>query len=142
MKYCSRYDLIPRNLLADYMVRAAPKTYKHMPSEEEIARLLQALEDYWDPQKNKPVRAFAAERRSFHRVRNSAITMMLLDSAARIGEVLALKLDDMKQVNVTVKGQPKTIWQITIRESGSSATTKGHETRFVPLTVGYSRGGG
>ena len=134
MEYCSRYDLVPRNLLHDAPNQKPPKPFRYMPSEDEIARLLVALEDYWDPGKNRPVQAFAADRRGFHRVRNVAATMLLLDSACRVGEAMALKLGDMRHAEVTVKGKPRTIWQLTIRESGSSATTKGHEARYVPLS--------
>ena len=32
LNYCSRYDLIPCNLLADYQVRVAPKVHKYGPA--------------------------------------------------------------------------------------------------------------
>ncbi len=67
--------------------------------------LLRATQDYWDAEKNGPVRAFAAMRRTFHRERNYAIVMVLLDSDCRIGEALSLKLDVLAKATVTVKGR-------------------------------------
>jgi len=134
MKYCSRYDLIPRNLLADYELRSVPRPHKYMPTEDDMVALLEAIHGYWNPLKNKTIKAFSASRRGFHRDRNFALIMTLLDSAARIGEVLSLKTTDLQQTKVTVKGKEKVIWQITIRESGSSSTTKGRSSRYVPLS--------
>src|SRR5579871_2659669 len=34
MKWCQRYDVISRSLLADYQVRNAPKPHKYMPTQE------------------------------------------------------------------------------------------------------------
>ncbi len=117
MKYCSRYDLIPRNLLADYAVRSAPKPHKYMPSEGNMSAHLDAIHNYWDEEKNRSVRVFPSTRRSFHRGRNYAIIMTLLDSACRIGEVLSLKVTDLQQVTVQVKGKDKSQWRMrTIRK--------------------------
>lgn len=134
LKYCSRYDLVPRNLLADYELRKAPRPHKYMPTDTDMSGLLKAISDYWNPIKNKPIISFSPARRSFHRERNHAIVMVLLDSAARIGEVLSLKVTDLQEVTVQVKGKDRKIWQISIRESGSSDTTKGRSSRYVPLS--------
>jgi len=134
LKYCSRYDLIPRNLLSDYEIRKAPMPHKYMPSDTNMTALMEAVPTFWNPAKNPSIRYFTVARRSFHRERNYALIMTLLDSACRIGEVVSLRVSDLEQVMVQVKDKNIHIWQLTIRESGSSATTKGRATRYVPLS--------
>ena len=134
MKYCSRYDLIPRNLLADYELRKVANPHKYMPIDNDMISLLEAIHNFWNPLKNKSIKAFSAARRGYHRDRNYALVLTLLDSACRIGEALSLKTSDLQQTTVKVKDRDKVIWQITVRESGSSETTKGRSSRYVPLS--------
>ncbi len=118
MKWCQRNDVIPRSLLADYEVRDAPTPPKYMPSEQDIRSLLNAVSTYWDITKNPDVRYCPVAKRSFHRERNYALLLLLLDSACRIGEVLNLKLEDYRT----------DAQQITVRES------KGREPRAIPVS--------
>ncbi len=118
LKWCAKNDFTERCLLADYEVRAAPKTHKYMPTEEDMQALLSAVHTFWNPELNPEVRFVKASRRVFNRDRNYAIVLALLDSAARIGEILSLKIDDY-QINQK---------QITIRES------KGREPRSIPVS--------
>ena len=117
LSWCVRYDLLEKNLLSEYEVHNAPKPAKHMPTGEEIQGLLQAVQDYWDPEKNPGVRNMPGPARVFHRTRNAALIMGLVDTACRIGEALSLKVTDVKLAESSV----------VIRES------KGKEPRTLPV---------
>lgn len=71
-----------------------------------------------EPAKNPSIRYSPVTKRVFHRDRNYAIILGLLDSDSRIGEMLSLKVDDYR---------PKKR-QIVIRES------KGREPRTLPVS--------
>ncbi len=118
MKWCAKNDVTERSLLADYEVRAAPAPYKYMPTQEDMVRLLQAVPSYYDPGQHADARFVAANKRGFHRERNYAILLTLLDSACRIGEVLSLKLDSYQASEL----------QISVEQS------KGRKPRTLPLT--------
>ena len=64
--WCSKNDVIARNPLAEYQVRNAPRTAKYMPSDEDMHRLLTAVYDYWNEQKNPAARYQIAAKRAFH----------------------------------------------------------------------------
>lgn len=120
-KWCAQNDLLLRSPLMDVQVRNAPTPSKYLPSEEEIKDLLQAVGEYWDPKKNPDVRFIPHARRFIHRERNYAILLLLLDTAARIGELVNLKVDDLN-----IKDR-----QIVIRES------KGREPRTLPISPSF-----
>lgn len=117
-KWCSKNDILNRNPLADYQVRKAPKPHKYMPTDEDMSKLITALDSFWDVATNPSIRYESAPKRSFHRERNAAVILTLLDTACRIGEVMALKLDDYQASQK----------QLTIRES------KGREPRAIPVS--------
>ena len=117
-KWCSRNDYLLRNPLAEYEVKAAPRPAKYVPTDEEVRGLLRALDNYWNPEENPGMKNIPRARRAVHRERNRAIVLMLLDTAARIGEVGHLKLTDYRAKER----------EITIRES------KGKEPRTLPLS--------
>jgi integrase/recombinase XerD len=119
-KWCARNDYLDHNPLADYEVTAAPRPPKYVPTDEEIRGLLKGLERYWNPEYNPGMKNIPQSRRRFHRERNRAVVLMLLDTAARIGEVGNLKLDDYRAKEM----------EITIRES------KGKQPRTLPLSPG------
>ena len=56
IKYCQKYDLVSRSLLAEYEVRRAPKTSMHIPSGEDAQKLLTAIFDYRNTDENPDVR--------------------------------------------------------------------------------------
>lgn len=120
-EWCARNDLLDRDPLAEYKVRNAPKTYKYMPTPENVKTLLQAILDFYDVAKRPNARFTPAHRRSFHRDRNYAIELVKLDSACRIGEVFAFRLDDYQTGE---KGR-----QLVIREA------KGREPRILPVSA-------
>lgn len=118
-RWCSRNDLIGRNPLAEYQIKNTPQPNRYMASDEEIRKLLAAMRDYWTPAKNKDVRYVPVAKRSFHRDRNYVVILGLLDTAARIGEMLNLRLADVREVER----------QITFRQ------TKGKVPRTVPVST-------
>lgn len=118
-RWCAKNDLIERSPLAEYEIRNAPAPARYMPSSEEMEGLLGVMHDYWNPTKNDKVRYLPVQKRIFHRDRNYAIVLALLDSACRIGEIIHLKVDDYN---------PKAR-QIVIRQS------KGREPRTLPISA-------
>ena len=122
MKWCQRNDVIDRSLLADYEVRAAPKTAMYMPTDEDMKKLLAAVDTFWDPEQNADARYCPPGRRSFHRDRNYAIILVLLDSACRIGEILSLKVDDYQASQK----------QFTVRESKGREPQPSRSPKTVP----------
>lgn len=115
--WCSRNDLLDRSPLGEYLVHNAPKPHKHMPTDDEVRLLLRTIGDYWDGGKNPGVRNMTGPARLFHRTRNAALFMGLIDTACRIGEALYLQVADVKLSERSV----------TIRES------KGREPRVLPV---------
>ncbi|MDX1931883.1 MAG: tyrosine-type recombinase/integrase, partial [Capsulimonadales bacterium] len=95
-KFCRRRGIVERDRFVDYEVHKAPKPPRYMPSDEDIFRLIVGIRDYWNPDKNKDIKNFDPKSRAFHRDRNIAILLGLLDTAARIGEMVALKIDDYR----------------------------------------------
>lgn len=118
-RWCQRNDIVERSLLADYEVRRAPRPARYMPTDAEMQALLKAVPDFWNPAKNPGIRYTPVAKRVFHRDRNYAALLGLLDSAARIGEMLSLKVDDYRAKER----------QIVIRES------KGREPRTLPVSA-------
>ena len=117
-RWCARNELILRSPLAEYEIHAAPKAAKYMPTDADMQALPKAVFDYWNPEKNPSMKHIPHSRRLMHRDRNYALLLMLLDSAARIGEILSLKVEDYRAKER----------QILIRES------KGKEPRTLPLS--------
>ena len=93
-RWCQRNDLVERSLLADYEVRHAPRPARYMPTDADMQALLRAVPGFWDPARNPGCRYLSVAKRVFHRDRNYAVLIGLLDTAARIGEMLSLKVDD------------------------------------------------
>jgi integrase len=122
-EWCKRNDLLDRDPLAEYKVRNAPKTFKYMPTQEDIKRLIAAVGEFYDPISNPDAKYCSPAKRTFHRERMYAIILVELDSACRIGEILSLQAGDYQ-------GSDK---QITIRES------KGREPRSLPVSPECAR---
>ncbi len=110
--------LIERSKLAEYEIRRAPDPYRHMPTDEEIQKLVRGIHDHWNPATNPAARYRPQMKRLFHRDKDYAIILGLLDSACRIGEMLSLKVTDYSP---SERG-------ITIRQS------KGRTSRTLPVS--------
>ncbi|HLK58981.1 MAG TPA: tyrosine-type recombinase/integrase [Chthonomonadaceae bacterium] len=117
-KYCKLYELLDRDPLAGYVVRNPPNPPMYMPTEDDMRTLLKVAHDYWDISKRKDADRSSANKRAFHRDRNYAILLMLLDTACRSDEVLSLKMDEYRPVEL----------QMTV------AKAKGREARAIPLS--------
>lgn len=116
-KWCAKNDYLDRSPLAEYEVRRPPRPPKYMPTEDDLRALLKAALDFWDPAENKNVRYAGTAKRQFHRVRNYAIIVYLVDTACRISEATNLQMGDFQA------GER----QVTIRQS------KGRKPRTLPL---------
>ena len=116
--WCAKNDLLDRSPLAEYEIHNAPRPPKHMPTDDEIVALLAGVRGYWDPEPNPAIHFMPHAARIFYRDRNMAVVLGLLDTAARIGEMLSLKVGDYRAKER----------QIVIRES------KGKEPRALPVS--------
>lgn len=118
-RYLKRTHAVDANPLVDYEMPRPPQPYRYMPTDEDVACILDATLERWRPSVNPKVRYLEAADGVFHSRRNHAIVATLVDTAARIGEVLALALPDY---------DPKQK-QIHIRQA------KGKEPRIVPISA-------
>lgn len=116
--WCPKNHILVRNPLADYEVRAASRPPKHMPTDDEMRQLLVACHAYLDISKNPVAKYQPAAKRVFHRDRNYALVLGLIDTACRIGEMLSLKVEDVRLAER----------QALVRES------KGKEPRTLPIS--------
>jgi len=119
LKFCSREGYVSSDPLAGFSIPKAERPYVKCPSDDEIRSLLTALHDRWKPSINPKARFVHASARLFFSRRNYAVVTGLVETAARIGEILALRLDDF---------QPNE-QQIVIRKS------KGDEPRVIPVSA-------
>lgn len=117
-RWCARNEILERLPLAEYEVRKAAFPSRYIPTNEDVERLLKGIGSYWSPAENPPIRYHSVAKRIFHRERDYALAIGLLDSAARIGGMLHLKVDDY---------QPQSRL-IVIRES------KEREPRVLPVS--------
>ena len=118
LKFCKREEYVQGDPLQGYQVPKAARAYVKCPSDDEIRRLLSAMQDRWKPSLNPSARFVHAPARLFFARRNYAIVAGLVETAARIGEMLALTLDDYQP------GEGR----IVIRKA------KGDEPRAVPIS--------
>ena len=117
-KFCKAEGYINVNPISDYIVPKAPRAYIKMPSDTEIKAILHSLTARWQIKENPKIRCTASNTRSFFMRRNFAIVTGLIETAARAGEMLNLRLDDY---------QPDRL-QIAIR------TSKSKQPRIVPIS--------
>jgi len=117
-KFCKREEYIPTNPLAEYQIPKAERPYVKCPSDDEIRSLLQAVNDRYKEGLNPKAKYIRAEGKRFFAKRNYAVLAGLVETAARIGEMLALRLDDYQPAQR----------QIVIRKS------KGDEPRTIPIS--------
>lgn len=123
-EWCAKNDYLNRDPLYEYKRLKTPTPHKYMPTEEDVTALVSGIYRFWDPAINTTITEVSPAKRDFHRDRNYALILTLIDSACRVGEVLNLHIEDFTQ---TVD-QTGTIWQLSIREA------KGGTPRAVPLS--------
>lgn len=120
LKWCARNDVIERNLLADFEVPHAPRKAMYFPTKDEMTTMVASVERYWDPVQNPGIRHQPTSRRTFMRDRTYTMLVVLIDSCCRIGEILNLKVADVKVGEL----------EFTVTES------KGKEPRTLPMSIG------
>jgi site-specific recombinase XerD len=121
MKFCMREEYIRSDPLTCYQIPNAAKPYVKCPSDDEIRTLLQSIGDRWNPEINPAARYTHASARRFLHRRNYAVMTGLIETAARIGEMLSLRLDDYQPAQC----------QIAIRQA------KGDEPRIIPISQSW-----
>lgn len=118
LRHCASEGYIPRDPLTDYAIPKAPKPFVKCPSDEEVSALLKAVPVKWSPAANPGACRMPAKARTFLARRDYAILAGLVETAARIGEMLSLRLDDYDRERM----------QITFRQ------TKTDKPRTVPIS--------
>jgi integrase/recombinase XerC len=93
--YCVRIaGILESNPLKDYEIPKANPAYVRMPTADELRRLLCAVEDRWNPRVNPSARFKSPGERRFFSRRDYAILCLLIETGARCGDILGLRLDD------------------------------------------------
>jgi site-specific recombinase XerD len=114
-KWCRVNHFLKRDPLKDRKLRNPARPFKYTPTPEEAATLIKQLPYYYDMDHNPGMKYHPAERRAKHRNRNLAVILLLRYTAARVGEILSLKVEDYQEserrINITAsKGRkPRTI---------------------------------
>jgi len=124
-RHCASEKYVPRDPLTDYSVPKAAKAFVKCPSDDEVSRLLKAVPVKWSPAANPVACRMPAKARTFLARRDYAILAGLVETAARIGEMLSLRLEDYDcermqiTFRVTKTDRPRTVpistdWQETV----------------------------
>jgi integrase/recombinase XerD len=125
LRWCKKEGLIETNPLADYEIPRAEPAHVRMPYKEELTALLHAMQEYWQPSR-RPAAAYTGRAtRDFLSLRNRTIMAGLIETGARISELLNVELDDV-QITEGRRGVPAK-GQIYIRK------TKTDDDRYVPI---------
>ena len=117
LAWCVRNDLLERDLLAGYKVPKQPNAYVPTPTQEETAKFLRAVMDFYNVEKHPAIKWEPTKSRGFHRDRNHAFFHGLAYLGCRIGELCGAKFLDYNQETK----------EITFRD------TKTHDFRTVPV---------
>jgi site-specific recombinase XerD len=120
-RWAASEKIIPYNPLERYELRKPPKPFVRMPSDSELKLLLSILEEKVTSRKS--VNGLTKAQSRFVHLRNIAIFAILIDTGMRMGECLALNLQDSDIEK----------YQLYIRVS------KGREPRIVPISMNLSR---
>ncbi len=118
LDYAYKTEIIPLRPLADYKVPRATYIEQPLLTADQIRAVFRAIEERWNPVLNPNIRFVRPKERKYYRVRETAIFSGLVDTGCRIGEMLALRIEDID----TEKRQ------FLIRES------KNHTSRTVPFS--------
>ncbi|MGI4789229.1 MAG: tyrosine-type recombinase/integrase [Janthinobacterium lividum] len=93
-RFAAGEGYMPSNPLVDYAVPHAEKGYRKSPTQAEVRALLAAIPARWSVAVNPKVAHVPPKTRTFLSRRNYAIIAGVVDTACRIGEILALGLSD------------------------------------------------
>lgn len=101
-RFCYMRGMIGVHPLKDYTIPRGNRTISAVPSEKEIRRLIASIRRHWDPERNPMALYTPAARRTFYEARNIAIIVGLAQTAARVGEILSLRLDDFRPHDLVI----------------------------------------
>ncbi|BDI29364.1 hypothetical protein CCAX7_14150 [Capsulimonas corticalis] len=119
LRFCFKQGYIDTNPLADYELPARNQKVGACPSTEQVRQLLISIRKRFDVERNPDMRFMKASTRRFLGLRNYAIVASLIETAARPGEILSLKVQDCDL----------TLMKFTLRD------TKTDEDRSPPISV-------
>ena len=120
-RHCASEGYVARDPLTEYVIPKAPKPFVKCPSDAEVTALLKAVPVKWSPASNPPACRMPTKARIFLARRDYAVLAGLVETAARIGEMLSLRLEDYDRERM----------QITFRR------TKTDRPRTVPISLDW-----
>jgi integrase/recombinase XerC len=106
LKWCADEGYIKASHLLEYRICRPARAKIRVPSTDEMMRFVEGIATRWDVKCNPKVRKVAPAERRFLWRRDDAILSTLIETTARIGEVLGMSVDDIQPgcINVTAKG--------------------------------------
>lgn len=116
-RFCAREGHVAVDPLHGFVLPRADRPFVPTPCDAEAQAILRACRDRWLPAKNPAMRYVPERRRRFFAARNYALLTGLMATGARVGELLALTMEDWQPAQM----------RIVIRQS------KGREPRIVPV---------
>lgn len=132
-RFCQRERLLLTSPLSEYEIRSAPEEQQFFPENSHIIRLLAAMQDRWSLSLNPSVKFFGDGVREFFIRRNTAIVLLCIDGAARIGEVLSLNVLDFEPEYTYLDIEDENSPQIIKASRVRLRETKGRTARDLPL---------
>ena len=118
--WCKHKNPIDRDPLAEYKVIASSEPHKYMQTTDDVQKLLQGFLDFYDVSANPKAKFIPPGQRTSHRAHNYAIEIVNIDTACRIGEIFAFKVDDYQREGKDM--------QLTVRKA------KGKKGRVLPVS--------
>lgn len=115
-RYFKAEGWIESNCLSEYALPKAAVPYVRMPTATDLRLVLDAINRRWDVRKHKAIKSISADRRRYYRDRDRAVLCILIETGCRVGEVLAMRVEDYRA------------GEIVVRES------KGDRPRVIPIT--------
>lgn len=93
-RFCFEEGMIERDPIKDYKVPRPTQRRVGCPTKAEVTELIRSVRRRWDADRTPEARFTPPKRRKYLTVRNVAIIGGLIDTGARISEILNLKLAD------------------------------------------------
>ena len=95
-RYARRQRLIKTDPLSDYIVGKPEKPVKFVPTDADLGRLLETVRDEYKPSRNPDARYAPPKLNQFRCQRMVSVICVAADTAARIHEILALRVQDVR----------------------------------------------
>ena len=119
LAFAKERKLLKENVLEGFKLPKVDEAHVYVPSGLELAQVLDHLRHRSNPKRNRQLIYKDKSELRYHELRNRALIIVLVDSLARIGEILRL---EMPQVDLVRQ-------QITLLD------TKTYTSRTVPITA-------